>query len=241
MFDDKVKIRVWDLEVTHLKANMGFILSAAVKTVGEDDVYYWRIDNSPGYGDTPKSYMDDSHLVAELVDFLSDSDVLVHHYGDRFDLPYLNTRALLHGIPVLPPIRTIDTWRVARNYLALTSNRLDTVNDLVNKETQKYKLPWENWRLCAYGDKKAMDQLVDYNINDVVALEESYLALRPIIRNHPYVGMRFNLDDPNRPCPACASENTQQRGQRRTKCFIIKRHHCQNCGHWYDGKRSKVV
>jgi len=224
---------------------MGFILCAAAKRVGGDG-YLWRIDNTEGYGDTPASYRDDSQIVRELVEVLADADAVVAHYGSRFDVPYLNTRAKWHqardvpDMEVLPPVRVIDTWRTARGHLCLTSNRLSSLTDLMNVENPKYHLPWSDWQLAAYGDKKAMDALAEYCWNDVVGLEQTYVGMRDLIRNHPYVGVVTDLNSDSAECPACGSCITQNRGQRRTRAFVIKRHHCQNCGHWFDGKRTKV-
>lgn len=236
-------IKLFDLETTHLKGNMGFILVAVAKELDADHCITWRIDDTEGYGETPKSYTDDSDIVRELIDYLSDADAIVAHYGDRFDRPYLNTRALYHGMSPLPPVNMIDPWKWARKNLALTSNRMGTIADLLGSENQKYQLPWSAWRQAHFGDKKAMDMLTDYCVNDVETLEDVYKGMRPLISHHPYVGATpddLGDDQELYQCPACSSVKTQRRGIRRTKKMVIRRVHCQNCGTWFDGKRKTI-
>lgn len=239
-----MSIKLFDLETTHLKGNMGFILVAVAKEFGSDETHYWRIDQLEGYGKTPESYVDDSQIVEELIEYLSDADAIVAHYGDRFDRPYLNTRALAHGLPPLPPLNIIDPWKIARKNLALTSNRMGTIADVLGCEFQKTQLPWSAWRMAHFGDKKAMDQLTEYCINDVLTLEGVYEGLRPLIYHHPYVGpVADDVNDYSEDyaCPACSSTRVQRRGVRRTKRQIIRRVSCQNCGSWFDGKRRTIT
>jgi len=74
-----------------------------------------------------------------------------------------------------------------------------------------------------------------YNKQDARMLEKLYPKLRPYIKNHPYLGVGRPSE-----CPACNSSRVQRRGLRRTKSFLIERLHCQACGSWFDGVRSKI-
>jgi DNA polymerase elongation subunit (family B) len=233
------RILVWDIETTDFKANFGHMLMWAAKFVGEDFVHYDVINTNEDYGKTPLSMMDDRHLVEGIIDLINQSDAIVHHYGDRFDLPFVNTRALEWGLEPPRPVAQIDTWRIARKGLAMTSNRLRTLAESFS-DTQKGDIAKNEWKLAAHGDKKVLKKMLDYCIDDVLATEQVYLALRPLIRNHPYMGLAADMPTVHEPCPVCGSDHTQNRGARRTKCFVIRRHHCQSCGTWYDGKRKKV-
>ena len=231
----KPKIMIWDLETTNLKGNMGHILTAAACWAGEDECFSWNINRVPGYGMTPASYIDDSSIVRDLIDMMNESDATVAHYGQRFDLRFLHTRALVHGIDVPAPVKLIDTWRYARDKLALTSNRLETLASFLNSEHQKYKLPLEAWTLAQHGDPDILREMEEYCINDVLTLEEVYLKLRPLIHDHPY-----SVEGDRTSCPACGSKKVQRRGYRRTKAFKIERWNCTECGSWYSGKQQKV-
>ena len=234
-----LRILVWDIETTDFKANFGHMLMWAGKFVGEDYVYYDTINSNPKYGTSPKSMMDDRHLVKSVIELINQADAIVHHYGDRFDLRFVNTRALEWGLEPPRPVATIDTWKVARSHLAMTSNRLRTLAESFS-ESQKGDIAKNEWKLAAHGDPRVLKRMLDYCIGDVLATEEVYLALRPLIRNHPYMGLAVELPADDGICPVCGSASTQSRGTRRTKCFVIRRHQCQSCGSWFDGARKKV-
>ena len=234
-----MRVLAWDIETTDFKANFGHMLMWAGKFVGEDHVNYDSIHDSPEYGTSPKSMMDDKRIVKSVIDLINEADAIVHHYGDRFDLRFVNTRALEWGMEPPRPVATIDTWKVARNTLAMTSNRLRTLAESFST-TQKGDIAKNEWKLAAHGDPRVLAKMLDYCIDDVLATEEVYLALRPLIRNHPYMGLAVELPEDEGVCPVCGSASTQSRGTRRTKCFVIRRRHCQSCGTWFDGTRKKV-
>lgn len=196
----------------------------------------WRIDRTRGFGKTPASYVDDREMVRAIIEYLTDeAQVVVTHYGTYFDLPFVNTRALHWGMKPLPPIAHLDLWKTARKGLALTSNRQATINDLVGADYTKYKPGWEVWRKAQYGDRKALDALTAYCVNDVRGLLDNYEALRPLIQHHPHWSNMRGLR-----CPACNSTKVQSRGTRRTKRLIIQRIQCMDCGSWSDGGRASV-
>src|SRR3990167_1203831 len=85
--------------------------------------------------DDPKRYKanphDDTHVVKTLHKVLATADVIVHHNGDYFDKRYIDTRALVHGLPPLPPTPSIDTYKVAKSKFLLNSHKLDYIGKLL--------------------------------------------------------------------------------------------------------------
>jgi uncharacterized protein YprB with RNaseH-like and TPR domain len=227
-----------DIETTHLAGNMGHILCACAQPLGGKPVV-WQINKQKSWNPTnPKSYVNDKVMVKEIVSYVEENaDILITHYGTKFDLPFINTRALHWDINPLPPVAHIDLWKVSRVNLRLTSNRQATINDLIQAPHSKYKPGWEVWRAAQYGSSKALKTLTDYCKNDVAGLLENYVRMRPLIKHHPYA---FTTTTGKHACPVCMSKNTQYRGWRRTKLFRIERVHCQECSTWFDGKREKV-
>jgi DNA polymerase elongation subunit (family B) len=236
------RILVWDIETTDFKANFGHLLMWSAKFVGEDEVYYSRIDETKGYGKTPHSFMDDKRLVEELIPLIEEADAIVHHYGDRFDLRFLNTRALENNLLPPAPPTTIDTWKIARNNLAMTSNRLGVLAEsFAREDRQKGGLSKEQWKLAVHGHKPTLDAMLDYCIHDVLATEDVYVKLMPLIRNHPYVGPAAAPDQRRTQCPACGSIKTCGNGVRRTKIYEVYRQRCQNCGNSFERGRKKIA
>lgn len=230
------KILVFDIETSDFKANFGYMLMWCAKFIGEDEVHYARIDDTKGFGKTPESMINDYDIVMALRDLVDEADAVVYHYGDRFDLRFLNTRCLEHG--ELPPgkVTSIDTWKIARNNLAMTSNRLGTLAESYGGDHQKGGLSKLQWKLAVHGCKDTLDAMLDYCRDDVLATEAVYLTLRPLIWNHPIT----HGVPGTRTCPACGHENSHGNGTRRTKHFLVHRRRCPQCGTGFESHREKI-
>src|SRR5690348_13993262 len=158
------KILVLDLETTGLNANRGHILCACAKWYGEKEIVRYRIDDNPNYATTPYSWSDDRRIVRALVKLCSKADAVVAYYGGygKFDIPYLNTRAVSHGLQPCPQLSIIDPYTTAKGKLKLERNGLGAVSEVLGCKLQKYHLPWSEWEKARYGDRRAMDRMVKY-------------------------------------------------------------------------------
>lgn len=229
------KILVFDIETTDFKANFGHMLLWAAKWVGEEGIYSARIDENPDYGTSTRSMIDDCRIVTELRDLVDQAQAVVYHYGDRFDLRFLNTRCLENGI--LPPakVTSIDTWKIAKYNLAMTSNRLGVLSESFGNGEVKSHLSREDWKLASHGDKEVLDRMMEYCEQDVRSTEQVYLTLRPLVWNHPIIFPQ----ETNTHCPACGSDNTHGNGKRATRCFVVYRQRCNVCGNNFTRERVK--
>lgn len=240
----KGRVLVWDIETTDFSADFGHMLMWSAKFTDEDDVYYSRIDESTTWrDDDPESRCNDREVVQEFVNLVDEADVLVHHYGDKFDWRFLVTRCLANGITPPGQKATVDTWKVARNHLKLTSNRLANIAEFLNDEdSQKGGLSKAQWKLAAQGHKPTLDAMLEYCIGDVIATEQIYLKLRQVMNAHPHIAAVEKGVDVNILCPACGSSNTRQHGLRRTKLTLQHRRRCEetNCRHVYISKRETI-
>lgn len=178
---------------------------------------------------------------------MSEAQATLAHYGERFDKPFLATRALIHGLAPPPPVKLIDTWKYAYKQLSLTSNRLETLSYAMGTNKKKYKLPFEVWQLADHGDKKLLKEMQAYCENDVDTLIDVYTKMRPIIHDHPNVTGAAGAKHWNRKkgmldCRVCDKRPslTQARGHRFTKSFRIERWQCRNCGSFFDGRQEKL-
>lgn len=233
------RIAAFDLETTHLKGNMGHVLCGVIKIVGTKEAYKWRIDYQKGFDrSNAKAMVNDKQMVKEMRDVIDGCDALLMHYGMYFDLPFLNTRLLVHKLRPCANIAIIDTWKIARKQLALTGNSQEAVCDLVDATHKKYKPGWAVWRKAMYGDSAAISKLMKYNENDVDGLIDNYMALRPLIHHHPYMGTHAGQG--HNECPACGSTKTHGHGTRRTKKQLITRRICTECGSTYDAEKKTM-
>lgn len=234
------KILFFDLETSELDANRGHILCAAARWLGQRKMYTWRIDEGKGYRKTPLSFSNDSHIVRDLVEMIDSAEAVCAYYGayNRFDVPYVNTRALAHGLKPCATAVVIDPYMVAKYRLKLARNTMAAVAELVKAPVQKTHLPWPEWHRAKFGDSAALSKLLKYNVNDVKVLEHVYRALVPLMPTHPvlFTGTR----DGQPVCPACGHDRSRSIGLRKTRTAEVQRRSCGKCGHVFNGKRVRL-
>lgn len=202
----------------------GHIMSYAAKWLGEQDVIYEenRKDN-------------DKRIVASLIKLLDEADMVIAHNGKEFDLKEIRARALVHKIKPPSPVKVIDTLKVAREEFRFPSYSLEYLADVLNLSRKKFshkKFPgFQLWLECLRKNEKAWEELKEYNIEDVLVLEELYLTLRPWSSTHPNVAV-YAEDKERVPCPKCNSYHTQWRGFAYTNTGKYHRFVCNDCGGW---------
>jgi len=155
-------------------------------------------------------FEDDERITKLLWKLLDECDIAIAHNGDSFDIPNMNTRFILNGLPPTSPYQTIDTKAVASKQFGFTHNSLDALAKLF-KLGEKKKTDFELWTRCVNGDNEALKYMEEYNQGDVSLLEEVYLKLRPWIKGHPNLGLFVESDVPV--CPNCGSENVKWTGK----------------------------
>lgn len=219
---------VWSLHDEHIPLERliqpSRIICWAAKWLGEKEVYY---DDERG---GKKKMLKGIHRL------MSESQAVCTFNGERFDLPKLDGAFIEYGLPPLPPVSSIDLWKTVSKF-GYISSKLAFVGPHLEIGKKVEHEGFALWRSCMNGDKEAWSRMKEYNIRDVTLLEELYEAVKPYIRNHPFMGVgRGELFE----CPACTSTRYQRRGNRRTRAFVIERLQCLDCGHWFPGKRSQV-
>ena len=118
-------------------------------------------------------------LVADIMSYLEELDILIAHNGVGFDLKFLRARAMAYGLPPLNPRKIIDPVLQARKYLALSSNRLDAVTQHLGTQHRKTPLDPTVWaRAVMDADPDAMELIVTHCRADVQALDEVAWAMR---------------------------------------------------------------
>ncbi|MNT57477.1 hypothetical protein D3C72_1948470 [compost metagenome] len=89
---------------------------------------------------------------------------------------------------------------------------------------------FELWLACLRGEEAAWAEMKEYNIQDILTLEEVYMKMRPWIRNHPNLGILLEHDAPV--CPKCGSTHIHHRGYTTTNAGKYRRYRCNDCGGW---------
>ena len=116
-------------------------------------------------------------MLQEFIKVANEADEMVGHNGDKFDLTWIRTRCLFHGIEMFPKYATIDTLKQARSKFKFNSNRLDYIASFLGigkKIETKFGL-WKSILLDK--DKEAMKLMIEYCKGDVKLLEEVFLKM----------------------------------------------------------------
>jgi hypothetical protein len=176
----------------------------------------------------------DKVIIEKLVYLLNEADIVIAHNGAQFDLPQIRARALVHGIKPPSPVKIVDTYKVAKKEFNFPSNSLEYLCDVLGCKIKKgghKKFPgFELWLECLRKNEEAWAELKEYNIDDVLALQEVYLKMRPWMTDHPNVAL-YN-DDEAVICPKCDSPDIQWRGYAYTQVGKYHRYQCNHCGGW---------
>lgn len=132
----------------------------------------------------------DKQLVKLFVEEMNKADALCAHNGDKFDLPWIKTRALFHGIKTYPKYKTIDTLKISRYKYRFPSNRLDDLGDYLGVG-RKIKTDRNLWvdTVCN-GDIEALNKMCLYCNQDVLLLEDVYNKLKESIAPVVHVGVQ---------------------------------------------------
>lgn len=192
------------------------IICAAWKWEGNDEVFGELTYNR-----------NDKKVVKALCAVILEADEVVYHNGRKFDWKKLNTRVLLNSLPPMAKPRETDTLIQCRKHFAMTSNRLDYISKVLGLEG---KLPTSNglWIRALNKDKLAIDEMLSYNKQDVVILEQVFERLRPYID----LGYNVNIDTNTDVCTHCYSANLQKRGWTHTKTSKYRKYQCKDCKGW---------
>ena len=200
-----IKAYVWGLWKQNISwehvTNDWFIICWAAKWLDSPNIYSEVISPIDALNE------DDSKILQPLWDLLEEADVVVTHNGDQFDIPRINSRFAINDMIPPSPYYRIDTCKVARKQFAFTSNKLDALAHYFGFEG-KYETSFELWEGCLEGDRKSLQQMQEYNIQDVKVLEEVFIKLRPWITNYP--NANNYLSSKQIVCVTCGGENLEE-------------------------------
>lgn len=232
------RILIWDLEtggVNGLRSDLGTILCFGYKWLGEKEVNVITADQFRGWFSKKKGISDYGLLKAGLK-VMSDADLLVAHYGDKFDRREFQGRCVIHGFNPPPPTKQRDTWRIAKRAFNFSSNRLGELAKTLGIEEQKYvksRSEWPGWWIRSMaGDRTALESMAEYCAQDVRTLEQVYLRIRQYDYQHPRLIM-----DRSR-CGLCGGPITY-RGYAYVGTNRYRQFFCKKCGRW-DRERKAV-
>lgn len=198
------------------------IICICWKWEGEDEVY------SLDWG----KKQDDRKLVQEFAKELMKADDAVAHNGDRFDLPWLKTRFLIHGVDFPAKIVTTDTLKRVRSNFRFPSNRLDAIGDYLGVGRKMDTGGFGLWKDVMLGDREALDKMVEYCKQDCVLLEAVHKKITNLVPTTTHHGVLTGGEKWS--CPSCGSVHVKCSKTRVTAMGTIKRQmKCGSCNRYY--------
>lgn len=174
-------------------------------------------------------------MIAETHRAIAEADAVATYNGISFDMPKLMGCFLREGLAPPPPPTQIDIYKAVRK-LGFICNKLDYIAPLLGLGGKVKHEGLELWLKVMDGDEAAQKRMARYCAGDVRLTEAVYDRVKAYVPNHPHLGFTARTA-----CPTCGDHKVQRRGVRRTKAMFIERLHCQSCGAWTDGARSKVA
>ncbi len=175
---------------------------------------------------------DDKAMLKSFIKVADSADELVGHNGDRFDLTWIRTRCLFHGISVFPNYVTIDTLKAARQKFRFNSNRLDYIGKFLNLG-QKLHTGFDLWKgIVLDKSETKLTKMVKYCKQDVRLLEAVFNKLKNYIPSKTHAGVIAGKD--KRSCPECGSSKVIKRVSRISASGTKKdQMQCNDCGKYH--------
>lgn len=173
------RIGFLDIEASGLDADFGIVLSYCIKPYGQPSLKRLIAPSELASKDLDKRLLID--CIADMRKF----DRLVTYYGTGFDIPFIRTRAMLHGLdfPLYREIKHTDVYYWVRNKMKLHRRRMEVVCDFLGIPAKGHPMIPPIWTAALTGNKKALNYILVHNLEDVDSLEEVYKRLLDFTAN----------------------------------------------------------
>ena len=178
-------------------------------------------------------------MVMEIYDLVNQADVVVGYNSKKFDMKHLNREFIELGLTPPTTYKDVDLLLTVKKNFAFPSNKLDYVAGVLLGRHKLSHAGFQLWKDCLAGKKAAWDQMIDYNIEDVLITEELYDKLKGWISNHPNWGL-YVEDQENPVCRNCGGNHVVSKGGEYTdtNVFRYQRYKCMDCGANLRGRQS---
>ena len=198
------------------------IICIGFKWEGEKDAHILTWDEN----------QDDKQMLEEFLAIANQADEMVHHNGDKFDLPWFKTRCLFHGLIPLPDYKCADTLQWARRKFYFNSNKLNYIAKYLGLGG-KIKTEFGLWKeIVLNKNPKSMKLMCDYCKRDVILLEEVWARLSQVVSVKTHAGVLAG--GPKWSCPHDGSLNVAVSKTKVTANGTVQyQMRCGDCGRYY--------
>lgn len=177
-----------DEETTSLHADIGILVCIGIIAPSGKMKFFFA--NNPS---------EEPEIIKKAVDFLKKfSDEKIYVWNTSFDIPFLITRAIKHGIDVslIYDLKFVDLCKFVRENLRLASNKLDEVVKFLEldknlkktgKDVHKLYLDFLN------GNKRGKDEIIEHCKDDLLRLKEIHERVKPYVEKWEKLAFRNNF------------------------------------------------
>jgi hypothetical protein len=191
-------------------------------------------------------------FLKEVHALMSRADIIVGHNIMNADIPWLEGDLYFPRIghkhkpnlPPLPPFKTVDTLRVARQFKSgVHFKSLNALCQILEIPAKTDVYDREAMNRAVAGSVEDQERLTEYCAGDVIATQGLFDALRPYIKNHPtlYVDGQASLTTCNR----CGTETQPTPRRYIANVLSYAMRVCPNCGGYsrlsFEPERMTIV
>jgi DNA polymerase elongation subunit (family B) len=201
------------------------VICISYRWEGEDKVHHLQWD----------AKQNDKKMIHAFIKVLEEADEICGHNSDSFDLKWIRTRAIKHGLAMSPDFVAYDTWKEAKKMFRFDSGSLDYITKYLGVSQKQDTGGSGLWVDVVFNkDKKALKRMIAYCDGDVVAQSEVFAKMKP------YLKSKAHYADYVSDCPECGSENTTVSKRRKTAQGHKKiQFVCADCGRYHTVAASR--
>lgn len=216
--NDPFKVLVYDIETSRVPAMVFWtgktyishgqlrdepkIISISYKWLGEDKIHAVKWD---------KEHSDEA-LMRKFLPIYNGASMVVGYNNDKFDNKWINTRAAKHRLTVNLHVKSFDLYKQARKYLRLPSYSMAYLADYYGITPKRKHEGTAMWDKIQFGtpevQAEALQDMIDYNVGDIITTEEIYLEMRKYMGHKTHVGVLLGKDRGT--CPHCGGDNVKE-------------------------------
>jgi len=181
------------------------IISISYKWLGEDTVHAIKWD---------KNHSDES-LMRKFLPIYNSAEMVVGYNNDKFDNKWINTRAAKYRLDVNLHVKSFDLYKQARKVLRLPSYSMEYLANYFGITPKRKHEGIAMWDKIQFGteevQEKALQDMIDYNVGDIITTEEIYVEMRKYFGHKTHLGVLLGKD--RHTCPHCGGDNVEEYGE----------------------------
>lgn len=158
-----------DIECANLNADFGTIVVVSIKPYKEAPVTFKA---RPGR---------DKKLLKSVTEVMEEYPLWCTFYGKLFDIPFINSRLLVNGMPPLPKHHHIDMYWVVKSRTRLSRRNQGHILSWLETPEDKMSVSSNVWARLASDYEENIQTLVKRCESDVIGLEAMYERVKHLV------------------------------------------------------------